>query len=75
MVNCKEPFSEIKNRFDVVPLVLRGGRPAVDKEKAPAGFVALMERCWAQRAADRPEMEKVVNTLDQMEPEVKSFRC
>ena len=75
LVNRKEPFSEIKNRFDVVPSVLRGIRPLVNRDKAPVSFVALMERCWAQRAADRPKMEEVVNTLDQMEPEVKSFRC
>jgi tRNA A-37 threonylcarbamoyl transferase component Bud32 len=75
LVNRKEPFSEIKNRFDVVPSVLRGIRPLVNRDKAPVSFIALMERCWAQRATDRPEMEEVVNTLDQMEPEVKSFEC
>jgi len=73
--NRKEPFSEIKNRFDVVPSVLRGIRPLVNRDKAPSTFITLMEQCWAQRVADRPEMEEVVNTLDQMEPEVKSFRC
>jgi tRNA A-37 threonylcarbamoyl transferase component Bud32 len=75
LINRSEPFSEIKNRFDVVPSVLRGIRPLVNKDKAPVSFVALMERCWAQRAADRPEMEEVVNALDEMEPEVKSFEC
>jgi tRNA A-37 threonylcarbamoyl transferase component Bud32 len=75
LVNRKEPFSEIKNRFDVVPSVLQGIRPLVNRDKAPVSFIALMERCWAQRATDRPEMEEVVNTLDQMEPEVKSFEC
>ncbi|NVM38074.1 MAG: protein kinase [Candidatus Lokiarchaeota archaeon] len=74
LINRKEPFSEIENRFEVVPFVLRGGRPEI-KEKAPASFIALMEQCWAQRASDRPEMEVVLDTLDQIKQEVKSFEC
>jgi tRNA A-37 threonylcarbamoyl transferase component Bud32 len=75
LINRKPPFSEIENHFDVIPLVLKGGRPVVNREQAPASFVTLMERCWAHRANDRPEMKDVVNKLDQMEQEVKSFTC
>jgi tRNA A-37 threonylcarbamoyl transferase component Bud32 len=74
LINRDAPFSEIENTFKVVPYVLEGGRPEI-KETAPVSFIALMKQCWAQRAADRPEMEEVVNALDEMEPEVKSFEC
>ena len=73
LVNRALPFSEIKNRFDVIPSVLRGERPAVDKESAPINFVSLMEQCWAHRASERPMMKKVVKTLDQMKEEMRSF--
>jgi len=75
LINRGVPFSEIENFFEVIPKVLKGKRPAVDKESAPTSFVTLMERCWAQRAAERPEIKEVVETLDQMEQEVQSFEC
>ena len=75
LINRKAPFSEIDNFFKVIPQVLEGNRPAFDKESAPSNFVALMERCWAQRAAERPEIKEVVDTLDQMEQEVQAFEC
>ncbi|KPJ67907.1 MAG: hypothetical protein AMJ43_02915 [Coxiella sp. DG_40] len=75
LINRKAPFSEIDNFFKVIPQVLEGNRPAFDKESAPSGFVTIMERCWAQRAAERPEIKEVVETLDQMEQEVQAFEC
>jgi tRNA A-37 threonylcarbamoyl transferase component Bud32 len=75
LINRKAPFSEIDNFFKVIPQVLEGNRPAFDKESAPSNFVALMERCWSQRAAERPEIKEVVETLDQMEQVVQSFEC
>ncbi len=75
LINRKAPYSEIDNYFKVIPQVLEGNRPAVDKESAPSSFVTLMEQCWTQRAVDRPEIENIVETLDQMEQEVQSFEC
>jgi hypothetical protein len=33
----------------------------------PAPIAALIQRCWAQEAAERPSMEEVVQTLQQAE--------
>ena len=73
LINRKLPYSEVKNRFDIMPKVIRGGRPEVDRDNAPAKIVGLMERCWAHKPTSRPTMEEVVDTLDQMEEEVTTF--
>ncbi|KPJ67184.1 MAG: hypothetical protein AMJ43_05900 [Coxiella sp. DG_40] len=73
LINRKAPYSEVENLFHVIPQVLDGKRPAIDKESTPGGFVTLMERCWAHRATERPEIKQVVEILDEMEGEVQSF--
>ena len=54
--------------------MLEGKRPDFDEASgAPASFIALMQRCWTQRAAERPKMDEVVGTLDEIEQEVQLF--
>jgi serine/threonine protein kinase len=75
LINRKVPYSEVKNAFQIIPQVLEGKRPDFDKASAPHNFVTLMERCWTQRAEERPKMQNVVETLDEIQQEVQSFEC
>jgi hypothetical protein len=49
----------------VSELVASGARPRTPKglEIAPTGFQALMERCWASNASDRPAFSVIVVEL------------
>jgi len=50
--------------------VLKGLRPPIALKwstTAAKPLVVLMERCWAQKSADRPEMSVVVQTLEKMD--------
>jgi serine/threonine protein kinase len=73
LINCKVPYSEVKNAFQIIPQVLEGKRPNFNAASAPHSFVTLMEKCWAQRAEERPKMQSVVETLDEIQQEVQSF--
>ncbi len=59
------------NQFQVMRLVLNGGRPAIPGPEEVQGggfaglgdYVALMQRCWAQEPQDRPGFGEVVRCL------------
>merc|ERR1712216_222435 len=59
------------SRAEVFSQVAQGKRPALSdpckeelcKELAPTGWYALMHKCWAQTAADRPDFVSVHHTL------------
>jgi len=73
LINRNLPYSEVKNAFQIIPQVLEGKRPDFNEASAPISFIALMQRCWAQRAEERPKMQDVVETLDEIQQEVHSF--
>ena len=63
MVAREEPYKDVVNQFQLYERVLTGRRPTIPPE-APLRFAALMQRCWAQRAEERPDMETVKTEID-----------
>lgn len=65
----RAPFDHLNSRFDIMDIVLQGGRPEIVSslllEEQPA-FRALMERCWSQRPDMRPTFFEIVETLEEM---------
>jgi predicted Ser/Thr protein kinase len=69
-----DPFDEIKIEGKVIQKVLNGERPEKPKD-CPGVYQTLLNRCWAQRANERPEMNVVVDTLDNMGQEIQILKC
>lgn len=65
----RAPFDHLNSRFDIMDVVLQGGRPEIRStlllEEQPA-YRALMERCWSQRADMRPTFFEIVESLEEM---------
>jgi len=60
----EQPFPHLKHEYHVPTVLLRGERP-----KRPSGITddvwEMLQRCWAPKAADRPEMVEVASCLEQ----------
>jgi serine/threonine protein kinase len=65
----RAPFDHLNSRFDIMDVVLQGGRPEILStlllEDQPA-YRALMERCWSQRPDMRPTFFEIVESLEEM---------
>jgi serine/threonine protein kinase len=63
----KKPWGE-KHDFEIMTAVLKGQRPPLptDVEGVPDGFRALIEKCWAQQAGDRPGWDVIIEELTAM---------
>ena len=57
----KLPY-EGKNQMQIGRFIEKGNRETIPAE-TPSQFAALMTRCWAQRAEDRPDMREVTREL------------
>jgi len=78
LLTRKEPFYDIKKNDEIVNFVIQGGRPTMPNDLPSSSFAALMSRCWAQRAAERPRIENVTADLEKMvipQPIKKEFRA
>ncbi len=64
------PFSDAHDPSLIPMWVERGEREDIPKETPPS-MAALIEKCWVQRAEDRPSAEAVVEVLQELnvEPE------
>jgi hypothetical protein len=59
-----EPFADLMPR-DVPPLIRQGKRPPLEHAKAPPVFEKLMQACWHDEPAKRPEFTSIVRVLAQ----------
>ena len=62
----REPWHDIMLAWDIAKAVMAGKRPvwpANVLKTAPAPFVPLVQRMWAQQAEARPTIDEVLNTL------------
>jgi len=65
MLALQQPWSNM-SRQKIVSAVRRGERPFISDsmlEEAPAGYVDLLERCWAQSYETRPSIGEVSTIL------------
>lgn len=59
---CVPPLTGDTNILHIMVKVVKGARPdlsAVPRSRPPAcaGFLALMQRCWADSPSDRPNFQ------------------
>jgi hypothetical protein len=59
-----EPFADLMPR-DVPPLIRQGKRPPLEHAKAPPVFEKLIQACWHDEPAKRPEFTSIVRVLEQ----------
>ena len=63
------PFAYIRRATEIVPRVLRGERPKrpedpeVEKRGLNDKLWDLMQRCWSEKADDRPTMAEILEEL------------
>ncbi len=60
------PFHDVKEVFDVLPLIRNGERPEILPE-LPSYISTLMQSCWKHAPRDRPTFEKIL--------QVRLIRC
>ena len=53
------PFHDIKEVFDVLPLIRNGERPEIPPE-LPSYIKTLTQSCWKHAPQDRPTFEKIL---------------
>lgn len=61
----KLPYAIAENQEQIKDYVKEGNRETMPAG-TPAPFAALMTRCWAQRAEDRPNMNEVARDLREL---------
>ncbi|SPN79254.1 5'-nucleotidase/apyrase [Brazilian cedratvirus IHUMI] len=55
-----------KNPFSLGVDVIKGERPSIPQD-GDARFIEFMQRCWSEKAKERPSMEKIVMFLNSYE--------
>jgi serine/threonine protein kinase len=66
VVTACEPFNDAKTGFQLRDMVVAGARPSLEHaafSNTPAGFTALLARCWHSDPRLRPSADEVVRTL------------
>ena len=71
VLTCRIPWmgSEYTFAQQIMRAVMAGERPSVsaaELENAPAGFVALMEKCWSTEASERPSFKEAWVELQEL---------
>ncbi|KAH3759681.1 serine/threonine-protein kinase STY17 [Pelomyxa schiedti] len=75
----QEPWGHVET-WDVPGKVRAGERPSFDdfQQPCPPGIQELIQKCWAQNSAERPEFHAIVNELggiaDTLKEETKNSR-
>ena len=60
------PFKGIPDANLGIMVLTKEARPKPIPSGAPAALVQLMQRCWAQKPADRPVFDKVATELERL---------
>ncbi|XP_058444718.1 mitogen-activated protein kinase kinase kinase 7 [Malaya genurostris] len=61
----EQPFRNIENSYAIMWRVHQGSRPRLIDD-CPKPISQLMINCWNQNPADRPSMQQVVDTMNQL---------
>ncbi|XP_012683118.1 receptor-interacting serine/threonine-protein kinase 4 [Clupea harengus] len=67
----KKPYQGDTNILHIMVKVVKGARPdlsAVPRSRPPAcaGFLALMQRCWADSPSDRPNFQEITSEAEEL---------
>jgi len=68
MLTRQRPFGDLAAPGEIRARVLEGGRPDLYRGQ-PSGAQSLVERCWAQSPADRPDLATIAAELTRLSGE------
>lgn len=75
LVMCEDPFEEMSTLQEVMDFVIKGGRPEVPHyHKLMPLYNELMEKCWKNKAEERPNFKEVTVYLKELMHHAKVFQ-